>query len=165
MSYPPGPADPQPNQPQPNQPQPQSNEPQPNQPPPAPQYAPPAYPQQPGYPPPGYAQTPAYGVPAPTHGKATTSLVLGIVSLVLCGLLAGIPAMILARQAKREIAESGGRLSGDGVATAGFWTGLIGTVLSALGILALIGLIAFAGNEIQQACTTNPDGSISCSRT
>lgn len=72
------------------------------------------------------------GSAAPTSSKATTSLVLGILSLVCCGLLAGIPAMIIGRQASREINESKGRIGGAGLATAGFITGLIGTVLTSL---------------------------------
>ena len=76
----------------------------------------------------------------PTSGKATTSLIIGIVSLVACGLFLGIPAMIVGRQAKREIRESQGRLGGEGLATAGFVTGLIGTIWSVLAIVAPRGL-------------------------
>jgi hypothetical protein len=81
--------------------------------------------------------------PPPTSSKATTSMVLGIVSLVACGLLLGIPAMIVARQAKREIRESQGRLGGEGFATAGFITGLIGTVWSVVVGLAFVALAIF----------------------
>ncbi len=99
-----------------------------------------------------WGQQPAQGqqwattgqVVAPTAGSATTALVLGILSLVLCGLFTGIPAMIVGRNAKREIAESGGRLSGEGVANAGIITGLIGTILSALGLVFFV-LIIVAG--------------------
>jgi hypothetical protein len=134
MSYPPPPG----GEPYGGAPEPQ--EPQPGQQPP--EYPPqPGY--QPGYPPPGYPQGyPGYPPPAPTHSKATVSLVLGILSLVMCGLFTGIPAMITGRQAKREIAESQGRLGGEGLASAGFITGLIGTILSALTVVAVIGLIA-----------------------
>ena len=62
-----------------------------------------------------------------TSGRATTSLVLGILSIVLCGAFTGIPAMLVARRARREIDGSRGRLAGRGLATAGFWTGLVGT--------------------------------------
>jgi hypothetical protein len=96
----------------------------------------------------------------PTSGKATTSLVLGIVSLVACGLLLGIPAMIVGRQAKREIRESGGRLSGDGLATAGIVTGLIGTLWSILALVLVVLVFAF-GAALFKECHTvdNPDGS------
>ena len=63
------------------------------------------------YPPPGqYPPPPPIPAVAPSSSKATTSLVLGVISVVMCGLFRGIPAMIIARQAKREIAESQGRL-------------------------------------------------------
>jgi Domain of unknown function (DUF4190) len=148
MSYPPPPG----GEPYGGAPEPQ--EPQPGQQPP--EYPPqPGY--QPGYPPPGYPQGyPGYPPPAPTHSKATVSLVLGILSLVMCGLFTGIPAMITGRQAKREIAESNGRLSGEGLASAGFITGLIGTILSALTVVAFIGIFAIAAvtsDGFEDSCT------------
>lgn len=82
--------------------------------------------------------TPTGQVSAPTSGSATTALVLGILSLVMCGLFTGIPAMIVGRNAKREIKQSGGRVGGEGVANAGIITGLIGTIISGLGILFFI---------------------------
>ncbi len=118
--------------------------------------------EQPPYPPnqpqPGYY--PPMPQAQPTSSKATTSLVLGIISLVLCGLFLGIPAMIVARQAKREIAESQGRLGGEGLATAGFVTGLIGTIWSVLAGILLIVVIAVGGvvaTEIGQNCRTVTD--------
>ncbi len=125
----------------------------------------PPYP--PNQPPPGY-YPPGPQAP-PTSSKATTSLVLGIISLVLCGLFLGIPAMIVARQAKREIAESQGRLGGEGLATAGFVTGLIGTIWSILAGILVIVVIAVGGvvaEEIGKNCrtVTDADGntSITC---
>ena len=99
-----------------------------------------------------------YQPPPPTSSKATTSLVLGIVSLIACGLLLGIPAMIVARQAKREIRESGGRVGGEGLATAGFVTGLIGTVWSVLAFLLVIGVFVF-GSAFVSSCSTTTDSS------
>jgi len=113
------------------------------QPPPGQPYG--GYP-QPGYPPP----------PPPTHGKAVTSLVLGIVSIAACGFFTGIPAIILGRQAKREIRESNGRLGGDGLATAGFVTGLIGTIWTAFLAVLVIGVFAVGSvvqGELDQTCT------------
>lgn len=77
-----------------------------------------------------------------TPSAATWSLVLGILSLVLCGLFTGIPAMITGRNATREIDASGGQLGGRGLAQAGFITGLIGTLLTTLALLLII--VAFA---------------------
>jgi hypothetical protein len=108
--------------------------------------------------PPAYQQQPYQ--PPQSSGKATTSLVLGIISLVSCGLFLGIPAMIVGRQAKREIAESGGRLGGEGLATAGFVTGLIGTIWSVIAGLLVIAVFVFGGlfaNEFAKNCTATSD--------
>ncbi|HET6697884.1 MAG TPA: DUF4190 domain-containing protein, partial [Nocardioidaceae bacterium] len=83
-------------------------------------------PGQPG----GYAQP-------QTNKKAIWALVLGILGLVCCGLVGGIPAIILGNMAKKEIAASGGAQTGGGMAQAGFIIGIIATVLS---ILSGIGL-------------------------
>ncbi len=111
------------------------------------------YPQQP-YPP----QQPYGGYVAPPNQKdAVTSLVLGIVSLVMCGFVTGIPAMILGRRAKREIEASGGALGGAGLATAGFVTGLIGTLLTCLTGLLVVGVFALGGtlsSTFEQTCTS-----------
>lgn len=90
----------------------------------------------------GQQQPPYGGRPAPTHGSATTALVLGILSLVVCAPL-GIPAFIIGRRAEREVQASGGNLAGEGLAKAGWILGLIGMILMALGLLLLIGLVAF----------------------
>nr|WP_281379721.1 DUF4190 domain-containing protein [Flexivirga oryzae] len=55
-------------------------------------------------------------------------MVLGILSLVCCGLFTGIPAIILGRQAMQEIDSSGGAVGGRGKVKAGFICGIIGTV-------------------------------------
>ena len=97
------------------------------------------------------------GGPVQNASGATTSLVLGILSLVLCGIFTGIPAMITARSAKREIDESRGRLGGRGLATAGFVTGLIGTIWSALSFALVVGVFAFGGVTQSQFETTCSD--------
>ena len=71
-------------------------------------------------------------------GKATTALVLGILGLVACGFFAGIPAIIVGKQAQREIDASNGWLTGRGMATAGI---VMGWVEVALGILATVVVI------------------------
>ncbi len=110
----------------------------------------------PNQPPPGPPMQPV----APNSSKATTSLVLGICSLVVCGFFLGIPAMIIGRQAKQEIEASQGRLGGEGLATAGFITGLIGTIWSALAAILLVVLLVIGGifaNEVAQNCETVTD--------
>jgi len=74
---------------------------------------------------------PQYGAPVPgasssTNKKAIWSLVLGIVGLICCGFIAGIPAIILGNMAKKEIATSGE--GGSGMATAGLVLGVIAVI-------------------------------------
>ncbi|NUR08203.1 MAG: DUF4190 domain-containing protein [Nocardioidaceae bacterium] len=90
-------------------------------------------------PPPGYGGAPGYGYAAPqTSKKAIWALVLGILSLLCCGIFAGIPALILGMQAKREIASSAGSQTGAGMAQAGFILGIISIALSALYVVLFI---------------------------
>ena len=94
-------------------------------------------------PPPGYY--PMQQQPR-TSGAAVTSLVLGIASIFICGPLLGIPAAIVATTAKRDIRESGGAVGGDGLATGGLVTGIIGSVVWVIPF-ALIVAITFLGNS------------------
>jgi hypothetical protein len=88
----------------------------------------------------------AYGVtPPPNHPRAVPSLVLGILSLVLCGLFTGIPAMVMGRRAIREIRASGGTLGGEGMAEGGFWTGLVGTAWAAVAASIVFLVFVFGG--------------------
>lgn len=112
-----------------------------------PAYEQPGYPQDPAapasYPPPGYA-VPA----APDHPSANTAMVLGLVGLIgtfVCGVPALLSpfAWVIGARAKREIDASGGALGGRDKAQVGYVTGIIGTVLLALGVLMLIAFIAF----------------------
>jgi hypothetical protein len=120
---------------------------------------------QPGYGQPPYGQEPyqqpgpayGYGLPAYGYGqppqlrqtssKATTVMVLGIVSLVLmftCGLgfIAAIVALVMAGGAEREVAQSGGALQGEGQIKAGRIMSWITLGLTALGVVLLIFLVA-----------------------
>lgn len=96
-----------------------------------------------------------------TPGSATASLVLGILSLVMCGLFTGVPAMITGRRAMREIDASGGRLGGRGLAQAGFITGLVGTLLTTLALVFVVALLAIGAavqTGFEDTCdTVNPD--------
>lgn len=117
-----------------------------------------AYPAYPAYPP-AYGQggqqpfAPSpYGIQPPTHPQATTALILGIVGIAgvvltpvfFVTILAGICspfAIWLGARAKREIKAEPQRYSGEGLATAGFVTGIVGLVLGVL-ILVVAVLIA-----------------------
>ena len=71
----------------------------------------------------GYAG--GYGYQAPADGKAVASLVLGILSLLGCGALLAIPAVILGVLARRDAERSGGRIGGAGLALGGIVTGVL----------------------------------------
>ena len=94
----------------------------------------------------GWQQTPdgRWVQTGPTSsGKATASLVLGILGLVFCPLICSVLALVFGFQARNEIDSSGGRISGRGNATAGIVLGWIGVVICALFlILSVIGVLA-----------------------
>ncbi|MCW2780110.1 MAG: hypothetical protein JWR35_559 [Marmoricola sp.] len=98
---------------------------------------------QPGQPPlpgpPGYG----YRVPPPNSSRATTALVLGILGLVACPLVLSIPAIVLGHRATNEIDASQGQLGGRGLASTGFWLGVAGTALGAIGLLIGAALVIF----------------------
>ena len=90
-------------------------------------------------PPPAYVQT------VRTSTLAIVSLIAGIVGLTVVPLIGSIVAVVTGHMAKREIRESGGAISGDGLATAGLVMGYVGIGFAVLGLcFLLIWLIAFA---------------------
>jgi hypothetical protein len=118
----------------------------------APQY--PAAPQSPQYPAapqygapqaPQYPAAPQYGVegygvapvsPTAKNSLAVWSLVTGIVSLLFCGLILGIVAIVLGRNAKQAVAR--GEANNGGLATAGQVLGGIAIVIWAVLIIARV---------------------------
>jgi hypothetical protein len=83
------------------------------------------------------------GVPAlrpvpPTNGYAIASLGLGIVSLMGCSFVTGIPAMVLSRVARRDIAAHPGETTGQDLATIGCALGLVATAIGALVVVGLL---------------------------
>lgn len=100
--------------------------------------------------PPYAAYPPGYGVRPPEHPSATTALVLGIVGLVGIAFCGGLTlvlspfAWVIGRRAVREIDASPGRYSDREKANAGRIMGIIGTVLLALGVVAIAGIIVVA---------------------
>jgi hypothetical protein len=75
--------------------------------------------------------------PAPggSNGKATASLVFGIVGLLVCPLICSVVAVVLGHRSRNEIDASQGRQRNRGVATAGIVLGWIGIVIVVLGLL------------------------------
>lgn len=90
---------------------------------------------------------PQYGTPPPgagqqTSGLAIASLVTGLVGLltICCGffVVVSIAAVVLGFLAKRKIAQSGGQLKGDQMATWGIITGVLGIVLLVVSIILVV---------------------------
>ncbi len=90
-------------------------------------------------PPPGYG---SYGPPAPNHPQATTTLVLGILGIVVCGLI-GPFAWSMGNRVVREIDASGGRWGGRTEANVGRILGIVSTVLLVAGFVLVVAILAF----------------------
>ncbi|HTD22473.1 MAG TPA: DUF4190 domain-containing protein [Terriglobales bacterium] len=106
------------------------------------------------------------GAPLPgarTDGKAIASMVLGILSLLLClNILTGIPAIILGHISRSNIRKSMGRLKGDGIAL----TGLILGYLNILFIPFILIIAAIAIHSLIRARTSaNEASAVSMVRT
>jgi hypothetical protein len=117
-------------------------------------YGQPGYgPPGPGQPPPGqppqgwYAGPPPYRLP--DHPEATKALVLGIIALLggftcYLPLLLGPWAWVTGRRVVRQVDAEPGRWEGRGQGMGGYVMGVVATVLLVLGVLAVVGFIAFA---------------------
>jgi hypothetical protein len=108
--------------------------------------------QNPGYQPsdqpPYYQQQPYYQQPygpVQDHPQATLVLILGILSLVICSLIAPF-AWVLGKRAVREIDASGGTLGGRTQAQVGYIMGMVVTILMIIGVVVFgaIAIIAVA---------------------
>lgn len=101
----------------------------------------------------GYGQPPGGYLPAPqTSGKAVAILVLGIASLLVGCLIPGIVALAMSGGAKREIAASGGRLSGEGFIKGGVicsWVSIGLTVAFILFFIVIIALGAAVDSNVE----------------
>jgi hypothetical protein len=74
-----------------------------------------------------------YGGSTAKNKLGTWALVLGILSILCCGFLAGIPAIILGLNSKKA-AEQGLATNGN-IGNVGFILGIIGCALSVLGLI------------------------------
>jgi hypothetical protein len=106
---------------------------------------PPPYGQPPGYGPvPGYGAPPiygpGYGAPA-TEGTAIAALILAIASFLICPVIPAIIALVLAGNAKRTIAASGGAKTGAGLVTAArviSWVNIVLVVVGTIGVVIAV---------------------------
>ncbi len=106
----------------------------------------------PGYGGPGYGGPPAGGPPQ-NSSKAVAALVVGILSPILglcCAIigLVGIVAVVLGRNAQKEILASNGRLTGEGMAKAGVILGYIGISLGLVMTIVNVALLVAGDGTI-----------------
>ena len=85
--------------------------------------------------------------PPVTSGKAVASVVLGVLSLLVCSVFAGVPAIILGALGLRDIGRGQGRVTGKGLAITGIVTG----ALSLLCLPVMIGLLLPAVQRVREA--------------
>jgi hypothetical protein len=79
------------------------------------------------------------------HPKGTTILVLGILSLFICGVVLGPIALVMGSNARREMAaQPNVNWTNRGSVTAGWICGMIATILYGIAILVII--LAAAGS-------------------
>ena len=103
---------------------------------------------------------PPPGLIPKTSGLAITSLVFGILGIVLAfclgPILFALPAIICGHIAHAKIKNSGGQLTGAGVAIGGFITGYVGLALVALMLpIAIPNFIKARQTAFQMACRKN----------
>lgn len=88
-------------------------------------------------------EQPVLTPPPPTSTTAMISLIAGILGLTFIPLLGSILALVLGYMSKKEIQQSAGSLSGEGLATAGIVLGWIGVAIGCC--LLTVFLLVFAG--------------------
>lgn len=95
-----------------------------------------------------------------TVGQATASLVLGILSLILLGILTAIPAVICGHVAKSKIKKNPENLQGEGQALAGLIMGYIviaGSIflIPMMAAIAIPSFVKARDTSIEKACHNN----------
>lgn len=90
---------------------------------------------------------PVAGVVGPAHAPATSgaavaSLILGVLSISILPFLSNIPGIVCGHVARSNIRNSGGTLTGDGMAIAGLVMSYLGLALWGLVLLVLLPIMA-----------------------
>ena len=116
--------------------------------PPAPPVAPPAPPAG-GMAPPAPPIPPPAGAPSPNNAMAVAALVLGILTFVCLGPIAGILAIIFGFLGLKKANEMGG--TGKGMALAGLILGAVGTIISIILFVVFVVLAGTATVAIKEA--------------
>lgn len=88
--------------------------------------------------------------PARSSSWAIVSLICGILAWLGVFGLGGLLAVIFGHIAKKEIRESNGMVSGDGLATVGLILGYVNIAISLIGVC--LGILFFAGVLAAPAC-------------
>ena len=131
----------------------------PTTPPPPPSQGPGPAPYQPyGTPPTPYGSFPP---PQQTNGLAIASLVVSIVSIVLCCGLPGIAGAIMGHVARKQAREQG--QAGDGIALGGIIVGWLGFALALAGVAFYVVAIVILGVWADSVdCYTDSNGNYVC---
>ena len=87
-------------------------------------------------------------IPSPGYGQQTSSLavislIAGIASFFIVPFLGAIAAVITGNMAKKEIRQSGGRMTGESMATWGLILGWVNIAFAVIGLC--LGLLAILG--------------------
>lgn len=119
----------------------------------------------PAQPAPVLAQAPPRYIPPvaqETAGKATASMIFGILSLIILPIIGGIIAVVLGHMALSEIKKSMGRLKGQGMAVAGLVMGYLNVAM--LPFILIIAAIAIP-NLLKAKITANNSAAAATVRT
>lgn len=94
-------------------------------------------------PPPSFNPPPPLPPPNPVNSGGASSnaiiaLVLGILSYILCGIFAAIPAWIIGKKEINEINAGRSPEAGKTIATIGMWLGIVNVILSVIAIIFVV---------------------------
>ncbi len=73
---------------------------------------------------------------APQNGMGTAALVMGILQFFCLGIIGSILAIVFGRIGMKRVEQ--GLATNGGAAKAGYWLGIIGVILSVIGIIVAI---------------------------